>query len=544
MLLRYPTITILLFGLFILMPGTLSLPMIDRDGALFAQATKQMVESGDYWQIKMQEKKRHRKPPGYYWLQAASVNLVNPTELNDPFAYRLPALLGSLLSLWLLYFFTSRLFDIKTALIACIMLAGNFLFVFETHFAATDCVLLCSVIAIFGFCWLAYSQKTPLPWYHQLSLWLAVVIGIVIKGVAPLYALLTLCALGAADRSVAWVKRTGWLWGIPLTILLSLAWILPLNHATQSNFIWDILRIDFLPKLHQGVESHGNPPGYYFLLFHILFWPFTLFFWPMIMTAKNNISIAKIRFLVFWLVANWIGIELVPTKLPGYTMPLLPALTVLSALAVTNFPKMPTLVKRLHQGYYLVWAVISLVLITTFVSLPYLLGTVSKNMEILFMILCLAIAGTALKYTIKSFHYFSIIALAGLAITFNTILFDSLLPRLTPIWITESIVDELTLHPQLPINAKQPLYSVDYHEPSLIFRLGTWRVKFINLGEVKTLIKTDKTTTFIIPDKQFATIQNDQFKVLATISGFHYSKGKKKNYLLTCVNCQEKNHAE
>ncbi len=55
------------------LPGFFSVPPIDRDEARFAQATKQMVESGDYVDIRFQDEVRYKKPVGIYWLQAGVV---------------------------------------------------------------------------------------------------------------------------------------------------------------------------------------------------------------------------------------------------------------------------------------------------------------------------------------------------------------------------------------------------------------------------------------------------------------------------------------
>ncbi len=55
------------------LPGFFSIPPVDRDEARFAQATKQMVESGDYIDIRFQDEVRYKKPVGIYWLQAAIV---------------------------------------------------------------------------------------------------------------------------------------------------------------------------------------------------------------------------------------------------------------------------------------------------------------------------------------------------------------------------------------------------------------------------------------------------------------------------------------
>ncbi|MEO1725133.1 MAG: hypothetical protein AAFR84_22395, partial [Pseudomonadota bacterium] len=52
--------------------GTATLPVTDRDEGRFVQATKQMMESGDYVDIRFQDAPRWKKPIGIYWLQAGS----------------------------------------------------------------------------------------------------------------------------------------------------------------------------------------------------------------------------------------------------------------------------------------------------------------------------------------------------------------------------------------------------------------------------------------------------------------------------------------
>src|SRR5262249_6115104 len=64
---------LLTVALLAFLPGFFSIPPIDRDEARFAQATKQMVESGDYVDIRFQDEVRYKKPVGIYWLQAMVV---------------------------------------------------------------------------------------------------------------------------------------------------------------------------------------------------------------------------------------------------------------------------------------------------------------------------------------------------------------------------------------------------------------------------------------------------------------------------------------
>src|SRR4030088_887386 len=74
-------------GCLLFLPGFFNIPPIDRDEARFAQATKQMVESGDFVDIRFQDDVRYKKPVGVYWLQAAVVETASapglpPAELR------------------------------------------------------------------------------------------------------------------------------------------------------------------------------------------------------------------------------------------------------------------------------------------------------------------------------------------------------------------------------------------------------------------------------------------------------------------------------
>src|SRR6516164_4032417 len=65
---------LLLLCLILYAPGLTSIPPVDRDQARFAQATRQMLETGDFIRIRFQEV-RNKKLIGIHWLQAAAVAL-------------------------------------------------------------------------------------------------------------------------------------------------------------------------------------------------------------------------------------------------------------------------------------------------------------------------------------------------------------------------------------------------------------------------------------------------------------------------------------
>src|ERR1700719_1368703 len=90
---------LILCGLVLFLPGFFNIPPIDRDEARFAQATKQMVESGDLVDIRFQDEVRYKKPVGIYWMQAVAVETASALGLPRAqvriWIYRVPSLIGA-----------------------------------------------------------------------------------------------------------------------------------------------------------------------------------------------------------------------------------------------------------------------------------------------------------------------------------------------------------------------------------------------------------------------------------------------------------------
>ena len=114
------------------LPGFFNIPPIDRDEARFAQATKQMIESGDYIDIRYQDEVRYKKPVGIYWLQAGVVQRRRrrsacrrraPPSGSIAFPRCIGAIGAVLLTYWAALAFVSR----RTAYLAGLMMATSVL---------------------------------------------------------------------------------------------------------------------------------------------------------------------------------------------------------------------------------------------------------------------------------------------------------------------------------------------------------------------------------------------------------------------------------
>ena len=65
------------------MAGTWSLPLIDRDEPRFAEASREMIERGDYIVPRFNNQLRLDKPPLTYWAQTASYRVFGQNDLGE-----------------------------------------------------------------------------------------------------------------------------------------------------------------------------------------------------------------------------------------------------------------------------------------------------------------------------------------------------------------------------------------------------------------------------------------------------------------------------
>lgn len=106
-----PHLVLLVLCASLYLPGIAAIPPIDRDEARFAQATRQMLDTHDYVNIRFQNEPRNKKPVGIYWLQAAAVSIAGSPAKADIWPYRLPSVLGAMAAVFLTFAMGRKLFD-------------------------------------------------------------------------------------------------------------------------------------------------------------------------------------------------------------------------------------------------------------------------------------------------------------------------------------------------------------------------------------------------------------------------------------------------
>jgi 4-amino-4-deoxy-L-arabinose transferase-like glycosyltransferase len=335
---------LILVSLIAFLPGFSQIPPIDRDEPRYAQATKQMLDTGDFVDIRFQDEQANDKPVGIYWLQAAAVKagevLGVPDARSAIWLYRMPSLLGAigaaLGTYWCALAFVSR----RGAMLAALMMMASAILGVEARLAKTDATLLFTVVFAMGALARVYlparTANAARPSLGLLAIfWSAVAAGVLIKGLVILMVVgLTTLTLWLLDRSWRWVLRLRPFSGVAWAALLVLPWLVAISMRVGDAFLLNSVGHDTLGKLVNSQQGHGQPPGFYLVLFFVTFFPASVLTGITVSAVISRRREPAVQFLLAWLVPSWIVFELAVTKLPHYVLPLYPAVAILFAMAI------------------------------------------------------------------------------------------------------------------------------------------------------------------------------------------------------------------
>jgi 4-amino-4-deoxy-L-arabinose transferase-like glycosyltransferase len=529
------TAFLILCGLLFYLPGFFTIPAVDRDEARFAQATRQMVETGDFVDIRFQDEVRYKKPVGIYWMQAAVVETA--TRLGLPNAqlriwlYRVPSLIGAigavLLTYWTALAFVSR----RGAVLSALMMCSSILLAVEAHLAKTDAMLLCATTAAMGamariyVSWQRGEDPAHPSWTVPAVFWTALAVGILLKGPLILMVVgLAIVMLAILDRSASWLWRLRPVWGLMWLLVLVLPWFVLIMLRAGDEFFQDSLGGDLLSKLTSAQETHGAPPGTYFVLFWLTFWPgagIAGLAVPAIWRARRE---PAAQFLLAWLVPSWIVFELVITKLPHYVLPLYPAIAILicGAIELKVLARQPWLVRGLSWWFTVpaaigVLAVVGSIYLTrqpAFAAWPFAAVAAIFGLFAWWLYDENNAERSVLNAVTASFFMYAAA-------------FGIILPSLTPLFPAVELGKALR-----SVECSQPrAAAVGYEEPSLIFMLGTKTLPIDPSGAADFLAQGGCRFALVDWRAERAFAQRAEaiglrYILKTRVDGYNYSNGK------------------
>lgn len=513
--------------------GLFAMPPLDRDESRFAQATVQMLETGDYVSIRFQNEERNKKPVGIHWLQAASVAAFSSADARAIWAYRLPSLAGAVIAALFTYAAGRRLFGPQTGFLAAMLLASAPAVAAEATIAKTDALLLACVAAagaafIHVFGGAAEGRRSRLYW--PLVFWISVGAGVLVKGPIILMIIgFMVTAMAIHRRRWDFILALKPFSGALLLALMIAPWGYAVHVATEGRFFAEALGGDMIAKIAAAKESHRGPPFYYAALSFVLFWPAAALILPGLRRTFAERADWRSWLLLGWVIPSWIVFELTATKLPHYVLPLFPALALMGARAATGAAERFTALKRCGA---IIYGGVGLLFAAAVAALPIVHQQESikaYGFAAAAGIAAASIAATILFWRRQAVR--AVILAATVSATLAWTLLNGMLPRLNPLLLSPRVASALEMAKLHPLrDGAAPAILAGYYEPSAIFLLGTDSVLADGAGAADALDVLNRAAVvesreIIAFETRLADLQK-RARRIAEIEGLNYSNGQ------------------
>jgi 4-amino-4-deoxy-L-arabinose transferase-like glycosyltransferase len=335
--------------------GTWSIPLIDRDEPRFAEASREMIERGDYVVPHFNNQLRLDKPPLAYWAQVASYKIFGE---ND-FAARFPSAVAAALVALAILAWGTRMGGEGVGWWAAIIFTLSLQTFIHAKAAVADMwlVLFVTLAHRSGYELLFQNGKRPTldaerstpnsePVRWWFTFYLALAFGFLAKGPIAWTPLLTLAAMKLLVRDVDLAKRFKFVRGILLTVAIVALWGVPALIQTHGEFFRIGIGRHVVGRSFGAMEGHGaNSLGVYLLLLPFYFVTVFASFFPWsiklpsltekLWRSRDKACPEPSRRVDIYLITGaaivFVIFSLIKTKLPHYTLPAFPLLSLLLA---------------------------------------------------------------------------------------------------------------------------------------------------------------------------------------------------------------------
>lgn len=316
---------ILIFHLF----GIGVLPLVDRDEPSFAEASREMIERGDYVVPHFNGAYRFDKPPLFYWLQTAAFRVLGSTET----AARLPSALAAAGVALILCWWGASLGFPKVGQQAALLFSTSLAVWIHAKAGVADMTALFFITLSFaaGSIWLVSEKnQTALKWIFYISM----ALGFLAKGPIAFFPLLAICFFQKREQAEKKEKLFCWK-GILVLLGIVALWGIPALWETQGEYFKvgigeHVVQRSLIPR-----EGHGGTSlfwyvltlPFYFFTVWISFFPWSPFMAITLWAKWKNRNCDSVETYLAWGIGLvFLIFSLIRTKLPHYILPAFPLL--------------------------------------------------------------------------------------------------------------------------------------------------------------------------------------------------------------------------
>jgi len=293
------------------------------DEGLYVWRARGMVLSGDWLVPRSWDTVHYHKPPGFYWLLAT---LFQMGGLSESVA-RLPSQLASIITTLLLYDLGKRLIPAPAAWWGALLLNLHFVWFSYSRQATPDILtVLLGVGAVWALIRAEESEKWGQVW--RLGAGVALGLGILFRSVMGLIPLVGLLPYLVLERRRHGHLRSPWLW---LGVLLGMAptgvW---LGLAMRQDG-WAPVQA-LLGFVGRAVVRTRQGNGFFYYFWNV---PLQGFPWPLLtLVGVTATPLGRRSLLWGYPLVVLVGLSLISTRLPHYSLVVMPWLSLLAGLGL------------------------------------------------------------------------------------------------------------------------------------------------------------------------------------------------------------------
>lgn len=282
--------------------------LCEPDEGRYAEISREMRESGDWLTPRLNYIKHFHKPPLVYWLVNLSFLFFGMNE----FTARLPVAILGVIGMVITYLLSIRMGRDKTAsFFSSLVLVTTLQFFIWTQVLSSDMVFgFFILLAFYGF------------WTRSYLFYFGVAMAFMIKG--PVGVIVPCLVIGVyilVTKEGFFEIKKFLLGGIMFFIITS-PWFIYVCNKNPGLFRY-FLFFQSLDRLFTDIHGRGGNILYFIPVLIIGGLPWILFM-PRVLRIKDSVSL----FLFLWLVIPIIFFSFSGSKLPGYILPVYPAMAI------------------------------------------------------------------------------------------------------------------------------------------------------------------------------------------------------------------------
>ncbi|HEY9786849.1 MAG TPA: glycosyltransferase family 39 protein [Candidatus Obscuribacterales bacterium] len=333
----------------------------DPGEGYYAEAAREMVESGDYITPHLNYQIYFSKPILTFWLMAVPYRIFGVSEFTARISFSIIAtilVLGS-------YLLARRLIDERAGLLAGLIAASSPLLVAITRLSPIDIAFACFLdLAVYSFAAAAILNERR----FWPVLFVALALAVLTKGPAGVVLFLIGTVVFLLVERPPWRQMLVWLdrlelgWGSIIFWLLVLPWHLGVSYATNGLFLLVFFFYENLARFAGHTNLAKTYWWYYFPVIAYGFAPWIVLLPPAVFNAlKSRLNLTEIRrlftrraasegaasepkeqvlcYLTLWCITEFAFFTLSKTKMDTYILPTIAPFSIVVAWQISEWAR-------------------------------------------------------------------------------------------------------------------------------------------------------------------------------------------------------------